>query len=109
MGNPARLISPRTLCSLVPGRPLSENKPNTEAFVPDNAHIMILQEVAACPSCSITHVVEKLLPGHSESVVRSRVRQLLALRYLDWGKSPLEIRLRLTSQGRVALQRAPAG
>ena len=83
--------------------------PRTGAFVPDNAHIMILQEVAACPSCSITHVVEKLLPGHSESVVRSRVRELLALRYLDWGKSPLGIQLRLTSLGRVALQRAPAG
>ncbi|HUK39039.1 MAG TPA: hypothetical protein VLV30_07995 [Methanomicrobiales archaeon] len=53
-------------------------------------------------------MVEKLAPGHSESVVRSRVRQLLALRYLDWGKSPLGIQLRLTSLGRVALQRAPA-
>jgi len=82
--------------------------PMTRAFVPDNAHIIILQEVATCPSCSITHVVEKLAPGHSESVVRSRVRQLLALRYLDWGKSPLGIQLRLTSLGRVALQRAPA-
>jgi DUF1365 family protein len=79
----------------------------TEAFVPDTAHIMILQEVADSPSCSISHVVERMLPGHSESVVRSRVRQLLALRYLDWGKSPLGIQLRLTSQGRVALQRAP--
>jgi hypothetical protein len=81
--------------------------PKTVAFVPDITHIMILQEVADCPSCSITHVVEKLLPGQSESVVRSRVRQLLARRYLDWGKSPLGIQLRLTSQGRVALQRAP--
>jgi DUF1365 family protein len=82
--------------------------PETEAFVPDTAHIMILQEVADCPSCSISHVVERMLPSHSESVVRSRVRQLLARRYLDWGKSPLGIQLRLTSQGRVALQRAPA-
>jgi hypothetical protein len=82
--------------------------PRTEVFVPDIAHILILQEVADCPSCSITHVVEKLLPGHSESVVRSRVRQLLARRYLDWGKSPDGIRLRLTSQGRVALQKAPS-
>ncbi|MDD1667878.1 MAG: hypothetical protein LUO96_05360 [Methanomicrobiales archaeon] len=66
-----------------------------------------MQEVADCPSCSITYVVEKLLPSHSESVVRSRVRQLLARRYLDWGKSTLGIQLRLTSLGRVALQRAP--
>jgi DUF1365 family protein len=79
----------------------------TEAFVPDIAHIMILREVADSPSCSINHVVEKLLPSHSESIVRSRVRQLLARRYLDWGKSPIGIQLRLTSQGRVALQRAP--
>ena len=81
--------------------------PKTEAFVPDIAHIMILQEVSDCPSCSISHVVEKLLPSHSESVVRSKVRQLLTLRYLDWGKSPVGIQLRVTSQGRVALQRAP--
>jgi hypothetical protein len=81
--------------------------PKTVAFVPDSAHLMILQEVADCPSCSIGYVVEKLLPTHSESIVRSRVRQLLNRRYLDWGKSPLGIQLRLTSQGRVALQRAP--
>jgi hypothetical protein len=81
--------------------------PKTEAFVPDIAHILILQEVADCPSCSITHVVVKLLPSHSESSVRSGVRQLLARRYLDWGKSPDGIQLRLTSQGRVALQRTP--
>ncbi len=81
--------------------------PKTAAFVPDTAHIMILQEVADCPSCSISYVVERLLPSHSESVVRSRVRQLLSRRYLDWGNSPLGIQLRLTSQGRVALQRAP--
>jgi DUF1365 family protein len=81
--------------------------PKTVAFVPDITHLMVLQEVSDCPSCSINHVVEKLLPSHSESVVRSRVRQLLARRYLDWGKSPVGIQLRLTSQGRVALQRAP--
>jgi hypothetical protein len=83
--------------------------PKAEPFVPDSAHIMILREVAGCPSCSIGYVVEKLLPTHSESIVRSRTRQLLARRYLDWGKSPLGIQLRLTSQGRVALQRAPVG
>jgi hypothetical protein len=81
--------------------------PKTEAFVPDTAHIRILQEVADSPSCTITHVVLQLLPGTSESSVRSGVRLLLARRYLDWGKSPDGIQLRLTSQGRVALQRAP--
>lgn len=81
--------------------------PQTKAFVPDSAQIMILREVSDCPSCSITHVVEKLLPSHSESIVRSRVRELLARRYLEWGKSPSAIQLRLTSQGRVALQREP--
>ncbi|HVN65168.1 MAG TPA: hypothetical protein VMT31_00980 [Methanomicrobiales archaeon] len=87
---------------------MTEMLSKSEAFVPDIAHIMILQEVADCPSCSITYVVEKMLPGHSESVVRSRVRTLLARRYLDWGKSPLGIQLRLTSLGRVALQNAPS-
>ncbi|MDD1663460.1 MAG: hypothetical protein LUQ60_06920 [Methanomicrobiales archaeon] len=86
---------------------MKEMLPKTKAFVPDTAHIIILQEVADSPSCSITYVVERLLPGHSESIVRSKVRQLLALRYLDWGKSPLGIQLRLTSLGRVALQQAP--
>jgi hypothetical protein len=83
------------------------DQPKIVAFVPDSAHILILQEVADCPSCSISYVVERLLPTHSESIVRSRVRQLLNRRYLDWGKSPSGIQLRLTSQGRVALQRAP--
>ncbi len=87
---------------------MRELLPDTKDFVPDIAQIMILKEVAGCPSCTITYVVEKLLPGYSESIVRSRVRQLLSLRYLDWGKSPLGIQLRLTSLGRVALQRAPA-
>ena len=81
--------------------------PKEEAFVPDTAHIRVLQEVAASPSCSINHVVFRLHSTHSESIVRSRVRQLLTRRYLDWGKSPVGIQLRLTSQGRVALQRAP--
>ena len=80
----------------------------TVAFVPDMTHILILKEVADCPSCSIGYVVEKMLPDTSESVVRSRVRQLLARRYLDWGKSPLGIQLRLTSLGRVAIQLGPA-
>jgi hypothetical protein len=81
--------------------------PKTVAFVPDIAHIMVLQEVSDCPSCSINHVVERLLLSHSESITRTRVRQLLARRYLDWGKSQGGMQLRLTSQGRVALQRAP--
>jgi hypothetical protein len=81
--------------------------PKTVPFVPDIAHMMVLREVADCPSCSINYVVEKLLSSHSESITRTRVRQLLARRYLDWGKSSIGIQLRLTSQGRVALQRAP--
>ena len=81
--------------------------PTTEAFVPDAAQMMILQKVADSPSCTITYVVLQLLPGTSESNVRSGVRQLLARRYLDWGKSPSRIQLRLTALGRVALQRAP--
>jgi hypothetical protein len=80
--------------------------PPTKAFAPDAAQMMILQKVADSPSCTITHVVLQLLPGTSESIVRSGVRQLLARRYLDWGKSPGGIQLRLTSLGRVALQRA---
>jgi len=79
-----------------------------EAFVPDAAHMKILQEVADSPSCTITHVVLQMIPGTSESCVRSGVRQLLARRYLDWGKSPEGIQLRLTSRGRVALQQEPS-
>jgi len=78
--------------------------PNIPAFVPDVTHIDILQVVAGKPSCSISHVVFQLLPIHSESRVRTGVRQLLARRYLDFGKSTSGIELSLTSNGRVVLQ-----
>jgi hypothetical protein len=78
--------------------------PKIAAFVPDITHIDILQVVAGKPSCSISHVVLQLLPIHSESRVRTGVRQLLARRYLDFGKSTSGIELSLTSNGRVVLQ-----
>lgn len=78
--------------------------PKIPAFVPDMTHIDILQVVAGKPSCSISHVVLQLLSTHSESKVRTGVRQLLARRYLDFGRSPGGIELSLTSNGRVALQ-----
>ncbi|MDD1663846.1 MAG: hypothetical protein LUQ32_00675 [Methanomicrobiales archaeon] len=78
--------------------------PKIAAFVPDMTHIDILQVVAGKPSCTISHVVHQLLPTHSESKVRTGVRQLLARRYLDFGKSTSGIELSLTSNGRVTLQ-----
>lgn len=80
--------------------------PKSAAFVPDTTHIEILQVVAGKPGCTISHVVLELLPAHSESKVRTGVRQLLARRYLDFGKSPSGILLSLTSNGRVVLQRS---
>jgi len=77
-----------------------------QVFVPDTTHIHILQAVADKPSCHISDVVQQLLSDHSESSVRSGVRILLSKRHLDAGKSNNEIRLRLTSSGRLALQRA---
>jgi len=80
--------------------------PKIAAFVPDMTHIDILQVVAGKPSCTISHVVLELLPTHTESKVRTGVRQLLARRYLDFGKSTSGIELSLTSNGRVVLQRS---
>jgi hypothetical protein len=51
-------------------------------------------------------VVEQLLPQHGESSIRSCVRILLSKRYLDGGKSSKEIVLRLTSNGRLLLQKS---
>jgi hypothetical protein len=53
-------------------------------------------------------VVQQLLPAHGESGVRSSIRVLLSKRFLDGGKSSSEIVLRLTSKGRVLLQKADA-
>ena len=78
----------------------------TQVFVPDKTEIQILQEVADKPGCHISHVVHQLLAEHSESSIRTGVHKLLAKRYLDGGKSNCEIRLMMTSGGRMALQRA---
>jgi hypothetical protein len=77
----------------------------TETDVPDKAHFRIMGEVGANPNCTINHVVSRLLPGLSESTVRSGVRLLLAERYLDfdWKISPPGVHLMLTSKGREAL------
>jgi hypothetical protein len=77
-----------------------------QVFVPDPIHIHILQAVGDNQGCHITHVVERLLPSHGESSIRSSVRILLSKRYLDGGKSSKEIILRLTSSGRLLLQKA---
>ena len=76
-----------------------------EPDMPDKAHIRIMGEVGASPNCTINYVVSRLLPGISESVVRSGVRLLLAERYLDfdWKIEPPGVHLRLTSKGREAL------
>jgi hypothetical protein len=79
-----------------------------QVFVPDPVHIHILQAVSDKQGCHIGHVVQQLLPVHGESGVRSSIRVLLSKRFLDGGKSSSEIVLRLTSKGRVLLQKADA-
>jgi hypothetical protein len=79
-----------------------------QVFVPDPIHIHILQAVGDKQGCHMGHVVQQLHPDHGESTVRSGIRVLLSKRYLDGGKSSSEIVLRLTSNGRVLLQKATA-
>ncbi|MCK9580338.1 MAG: hypothetical protein M0Q92_07785 [Methanoregula sp.] len=79
-----------------------------EVFVPDPIHIHILKAVSEKQGCHIGHVVQQLLPEHGESGIRSAVRVLLSKRCLDGGKSSSEIMLRLTSKGRILLQKATA-
>ena len=79
-----------------------------QAFVPDPIHIHILQAVSDRQGCHIGHVVQQLLATHGESGVRSGIRVLLSQRFLDGGKSSSEVVLRLTSKGRVLLQKAVA-
>ena len=79
-----------------------------EVFVPDPIHIHILEAVGNKPGCHMGHVVQQLLPEHGENSIRSGIRVLLSKRYLDGGKSPSEILLRLTSNGRILLQNAAA-
>jgi len=79
----------------------------TEIFVPDANHLRILQAVADTPGCHISGIVQQLQGSISESRVRSTVRQLLSKRYLDGGTNFSEsVTLRLTSSGRVLLQKA---
>lgn len=81
-----------------------------EIFVPNPTHIQILLAVAGKPGCPIGHVVEVLVKDFSERQVRSGVQQLLSKRYLDGGKTFSEsVTLRLTSSGRVLLQKAGLG
>jgi hypothetical protein len=80
-----------------------------QVFVPDPIHIHILQEVGDKQGCHISHVVQQLRQAHGESSVRSSVRILLSKRYLDGGKSSSEIVLRLTSSGRLLLQKGTVG
>jgi hypothetical protein len=77
-----------------------------QVFVPDPLHIHILQTVGDNQGCHMGHVVQQLQPLQSESSVRAGIRLLLSKRYLDGGKSTNEIILRLTSRGRVLLQKA---
>jgi len=77
-----------------------------QVFVPDPLHIHILQTVGDNQGCHMNHVVQQLQPLQSESSVRAGIRLLLSKRYLDGGKSTNEIILRLTSRGRVLLQKA---
>ena len=75
-------------------------------FVPDAIHIRILQAVSEKKGCTIGHVVQQLLPDNGESSTRSAVRTLLSNGSLDGGRSSAAITLRLTSKGRILLQKA---
>ena len=77
-----------------------------EIFEPDPIHIHILKAVGHKPGCHMGHVVQQLLPEHGENSIRSGIRVLLSRRYLDGGKSCSEILLRLTSNGRILLEKA---
>jgi len=77
-----------------------------EVFVPTDTHLDILKAVADNQSCRIREVVQKLYPGRSESSIRSGVSLLIAKGCLDGGKSSSEIVLRLTSKGRILIQKA---
>lgn len=77
-----------------------------EVFVPNETHLDILRAVADQQSCRIRQVVQKLYPGRSESSIRSGVSLLIAKGCLDGGKSSSEIVLRLTSKGRILIQKA---
>ena len=79
-----------------------------EIFVPDPIHIRVLSAVSEKQGCPIGHVVQQLLPDFGESTVRSAVRTLLSKGCLDGGKSSSAIVLRLTSKGRILLQKAAA-
>jgi len=81
----------------------------TRLEVSDPVQIQILQEVVKTPNCTISQVVVRLIESHSESIIRSGIRHLLDRRLLDGGKSTDGIRLRITSNGRVALDRGLAG
>lgn len=77
-----------------------------EVFVPTPIHIEILEAVSESQSCKIRQVVEKLYPGRSESSIRSGVTHLISKGCLDGGKSSSEVLLRLTSKGRLLIQKA---
>jgi hypothetical protein len=87
-------------------KPISFAPP--EVFIPSPLHMHILQAVSEKQGCHIGHVVQQLHPEHGESGVRSAVRILLSKRCLDGGRSSSEIMLRLTSKGRILLQKAAA-
>ena len=92
--------------SIVSRMNMTSPLPETKKLPFDPVHLRILQEVANAPNCTISHVVSCMITGHSENSVRTGVRNLLSKRYLDGGKATSEIRLRITSNGRVALDKA---
>lgn len=75
-------------------------------FTPDAVQTAVLLSVAEKQGCPVRHVVQHLLPFHSERTIRSSIHVMLDKAYLDGGKPTSDTTLRLTSRGRILLQQA---
>lgn len=79
-----------------------------KTFIPEVLHVDILQAVSRDHSCPPRRVVERLLPSYTERVIRSGIRNLLVQGYLAEDTPGGGIVLRLTSKGRILLQKEGA-
>ena len=83
--------------------PIVYEKP--QVFIPDSLHIKILLAVAQRQGCSIRHVINQHIAYNSERMIRNDINELLAKCYLDDGSPTHDRILRLTSKGRILLQK----
>jgi hypothetical protein len=78
---------------------------NPKVFIPDTLHVEILLTVTEKQGCSIRHVIDQLITRNNERIIRKDIHELLAKRYLDEGSPNHDRILRLTSKGRILLQK----